>query len=134
MVYVAGMMCFACRPDWADFAVLGGGPVESVIRLRIIREFCWALGQECRSFGETAAALAWAIRDSAVARRAPRSTENLDMVMSQQALCDWMHEQVASHPFKLPSAEDNQLEHWVPLAQAESSARAAEVDALQVSG
>lgn len=122
--YAAGMMCFACRPNWFHYAVIQGGntSVEHVLRIRLARTVCLQIWADCHLFGEAAEKLTAALRDSAVARRAPRAVENLDMFLGQQQICDWMHAQVALHPFRLPTTEDGQVGLWEPQGQAETDA------------
>lgn len=137
LTYAAGMMCFACRPEWFHFAVVVGNELsmEQVVRVRMTRSVCLQVWATCRDFGAAAARLTAAIRDSAVARRAPRAAENLDMFTSQQRLCDWMHDQVALHPFKLPATEDRRIGLHAPLPEAASSAeRGTDVNAGQLGG
>jgi len=109
--YTAGMMCYSCRPEWFHFTLLSGTVLagEKVQRVRIARSVCLQLWDHCASFGDLAMALSAAIRDSVVARRARRAFENLDIFAGQQQLCDWMHDQVALHPFRLPTQEDRQI-------------------------
>merc|ERR1712178_264297 len=60
----------------------------------------WA---RCESFGYKAKLLRQVMLDSRLASLQAASFENLEMFHDQQALCDWMHDIVAMHPFTTPS-------------------------------
>lgn len=106
LTYVAGMVCFSCNPSWSHYTVRSG---RKILRLRIATSCCRDLWEHCKNLGGVARALDAAIDDSAVARNASTATEDLGMFYSQQSLCDWMHDQVALHPFRLPTKEDDDV-------------------------
>lgn len=123
LTYTAGMMCFSCRTDWFYFAVLSGQDSlanERVLRVRMTRSVCLDLWFACEGFSSITVKLQAAIRDSKVARSAQQAVENLDMFAGQQQLCDWAHDQLALHPFLLPTAEDRQTQ-WRRLSQGGNS-------------
>lgn len=106
LTYAAGMICFGCKPAWFHYVVLSG---ESIIRLRLVRSNCLEMWAACQPLGRAALTLDAVIGDSAIARNASRATEDLRMLYNQQALCDWMHDTVGLHPFRLPSREDGSV-------------------------
>mmetsp|Transcript_100266 Transcript_100266/g.189074 ORF Transcript_100266/g.189074 Transcript_100266/m.189074 type:complete len:322 (+) Transcript_100266:134-1099(+) len=111
LTYVAGMMCFACKPEWSQYTLMSNGddPLGGVLAMRMASSVCVDLWAACASFGKLVGLLQNALRDSAVARVATESQENLDMFLTQQQLCDWAHDEIALHPFKLPSKEDQDI-------------------------
>lgn len=112
LAYVAGMVCFSCKPEWFHYTVLTYDKPSyqgNIVRVRMARSVCLELWDSCRDFGRAASKLKVALRDSAIARGAPLAAENLDMFMGQQQLCDWMHDEVAMHPFRLEAKEDRDI-------------------------
>jgi len=113
LTYAAGAVCFSCKPDWAHYTVIEGTDSDSwlqhVSRIRIAPSVCLDLWAMCRPWSKAARALRAALRDSVVARISPLAEENLDYFEDQQTLCDWMHDEVAMHPFRLPFKEDVDL-------------------------
>jgi len=107
LAYVAGMVCFSCKSDWSRYAVFGSE--GELVRIRIARSACLELWVSCKAFGHLAADLKAAIQDFAVARNVPVAEESFDMFMGQQQLCDWLHDEVALHPFKLLTGEDRNI-------------------------
>lgn len=102
VTYIAGMICFSCKPEWFNYALMDG---DSLIRLRIKSSVCVELWNTCQKLGNAARILKQAVEDSAIAKKAKMPEENLDMFMSLNALCDWMHDTVALHPFQVPPKE-----------------------------
>lgn len=121
LTYVAGMMCFACKPEWSQYTLISSGndPLGHVLAIRMASSVCVELWASCASFSKLVASLRSALQDSAVARSAVESQENLDMFLRQDDLCDWAHSEVALHPFKLPSKEDRDI----PLVTAKARRR-----------
>lgn len=108
VTYIAGMICFSCKPEWFNYALMQG---EQFIRLRMKPSVCVELWNTCAPLGSAAKNLKQAIVDSAIAKRAQVAEENLDMFLSQHALCDWMHDTIALHPFSVPP-KDSVLEQY----------------------
>jgi len=106
LTYVAGMMCFGCKPDWFQYTVMSG---DHVMRVRLARSVCLKLWASCAAFAESVSKLRVAIQDSRIARSASRSEESLDMFLNQERLCEWAHDEIALRPFRLPSKEDQDL-------------------------
>mmetsp|Transcript_32758 Transcript_32758/g.71550 ORF Transcript_32758/g.71550 Transcript_32758/m.71550 type:complete len:394 (+) Transcript_32758:65-1246(+) len=128
LTYVAGMICFGCKVEWFHYTVLAGGTagksLEHVVRVREARTVCLQLWATCEKFAGAATRLDAALRDSAVARSVPRALEDLSMFTGQQQFCDWMHDQVALHPFRLPTKEAEDIAPW-PGAAASAASGAA---------
>lgn len=108
LTYVAGMMCFSCKPEWFQYAVISSKQREAdrLLRIRMAPSVCVELWAACSSFGTSVASLRAALRDSRLARSAPRAEESFDMFLSQRQLCNWAHDMIALHPFKQPSREE----------------------------
>jgi hypothetical protein len=102
VTYVAGMVCFSCKPEWFNYALMNG---DQLIRLRIKSTVCVDLWNTCQPLGNAVGNLKQAIQDSAIAKKAKVAEEDLDMFLSQHTLCDWMHDTVALHPFLVPPKE-----------------------------
>lgn len=111
LTYVAGVICFGCKPEWFRYTLLEGDALSlpRVARVNVAESVCRELWDACRAFGRSAVALEAAIRDSAVARAAPLALEGLDMFMDLQQLCEWMQTEVALHPFQPLRREDEDL-------------------------
>lgn len=104
MTYVAGVICFSCKPEWVNFCEVVD---EKVIRVRTTSSVCSALWTVCGNFGDAVQRLKLALLDSALAKLGTfHAEEDLDMFFDQEALCDWLHDTVALHPFSAPTEAD----------------------------
>lgn len=128
ITYVAGMICFGCRPDWALYAVVEKGfrSGERVVRVRMERKVCDEMWAACREYGLRVASLYSLLRDSSAARRASLAQPDLSMFLAEQLLCDWIHDTVALHPFQLPLREDPDVpsESMVPPPSSSAAGNA----------
>jgi len=102
VTYIAGMICFSCKPEWFNYALMDG---DQLVRLRIKSTVCVDLWNTCQPLGSAVGTLKQAIVDSAIAKQAQVAEEDLDMFLSQHALCDWIHDTIALHPFSVPPKE-----------------------------
>lgn len=118
LTYTAGMVCFCCKPEWTRFVSLSDVPEaaqvappenQRVARVRMARTVCNTLWASCQSFGQLVTSLAAALRDSSIARQVSVSQESFAMFTAQEALCDWMHDEFALSPFRLPAKEMGDL-------------------------
>eukprot|EP00927_Polykrikos_kofoidii_P025006 TRINITY_DN22565_c0_g1_i1.p1 TRINITY_DN22565_c0_g1~~TRINITY_DN22565_c0_g1_i1.p1 ORF type:complete len:343 (+),score=53.08 TRINITY_DN22565_c0_g1_i1:81-1109(+) len=98
--YVAGMICFACRPDWPSTVSLSN---RQIIRVHVTPATCLDIWTHCNAFGEASVNLRTALLDSIPAKQAKGAVVDLSMFADQQALCDWLHNTVALHPFQYPT-------------------------------
>eukprot|EP00438_Fugacium_kawagutii_P009763 Skav236684 [mRNA] locus=scaffold406:301201:301869:- [translate_table: standard] len=109
--YVAGMICFSCNITWFRYVELGDDfsdpdVFKEVLRVRVSPTVCMDLWAACRPFSHAVMSLKDSLRDSVVARNASASEENMDLFADQANLCNWMHDQVAMHPFRSRARED----------------------------
>merc|ERR1712032_1815098 len=105
----------------------------NIVRVRMARSVCLEIWDSCKDFSVAVASLKAALADSAIARSAPLAIENMDMFLGQQQLCDWMHDQVALHPFRLESGEDSDIPvvaKPVPRGMAVPHARSSALGAM----
>lgn len=113
---VAGMMCFSCKPEWFQYAIVVRQKMtaDRLVRVRIAPSVCVELWAACKSFGGVVAGLRSALTDSRIARAAPRAEENFDVFLNQRRLCNWVHNQIALHPFRQPSREESDIGVQLP--------------------
>lgn len=118
LTYVAGMMCFSCKPEWFQYAVISSQNMaaDHLLRVRMARSVCVELWAACAPLGAAVASLRAAVRDSRLARAALRAEESFDMFLSQRQLCNWAHDAIALHPFKQPSREEQNVQAQKPAA------------------
>lgn len=116
LTYVAGMMCFACKPDWFQYSVVLSNSVakDQLVRVRMPAQVCNQLWASCAAFSSSVVDLRNALRDSKLARAASGAEESLDFFLGKGRLCDWAHDQIALHPFKQPSREDQDIPVQMP--------------------
>lgn len=114
LAYAAGMSCFACRPDWVRFVTM---LENQVVRVNVHPAVCMGLWSECETFALSVTMLQQAVLDSLLAKQARMQKENLSMFADLQALCDWLHDSVALHPFIRP-AQSELEDSLEPAAEA----------------
>jgi hypothetical protein len=100
VTYMAGMICFACLPNWRSIVHEDYG---KIVRILLTTGTCTEVWARCEEFGHKAKMLHQVMLDSKLAIMQSTSFENFEMFHDQQALCDWMHDAVAMHPFTTPS-------------------------------
>lgn len=115
--YVAGMTCFACKSDWIKYVTLN----PNVVRVHISPDACTELWEHCGAFGEAARGLRQSLTDSLLAKQAERPVTDLSMFNDQQALCDWLHDDVALHPFRWPTEMELETKLAAPVTMLQSS-------------
>eukprot|EP00747_Dinoflagellata_sp_TGD_P191692 gnl/TRDRNA2_/TRDRNA2_55423_c0_seq1.p1 gnl/TRDRNA2_/TRDRNA2_55423_c0~~gnl/TRDRNA2_/TRDRNA2_55423_c0_seq1.p1 ORF type:complete len:361 (-),score=80.20 gnl/TRDRNA2_/TRDRNA2_55423_c0_seq1:51-1100(-) len=103
--YTAGMNCFACKADWFEYVHQHH---NRVIRVNIDPGVCIEVWSHCEEFGRATQELKQAVLDSVLVKQAKREAENLDVFFDQQSLCNWLHVEVALHPFQRPSEMDRE--------------------------
>jgi hypothetical protein len=123
LTYVAGMMCFSCKPNWFEYVVVDDAAPPHIVKLRIDPSVCVQLWDRCMVFGKASKELELRILDSALAKQAKVGIESLYMFRDQQSLCDWAHVRIALHPFSLTTTADKEAN-----AMAEDSRRLAAED------
>eukprot|EP00927_Polykrikos_kofoidii_P076897 TRINITY_DN73910_c0_g1_i1.p1 TRINITY_DN73910_c0_g1~~TRINITY_DN73910_c0_g1_i1.p1 ORF type:complete len:412 (+),score=54.18 TRINITY_DN73910_c0_g1_i1:226-1461(+) len=117
LTFVAGMMCFCCKPDWGNYLVFSSGhssesgvsgdEAKRVVMVRMDRSVCDDIWASCEPYGLLVTSLISSLRDSPAAREAVGiSQESLADFAGREALCSFLHDEVALHPFKLPARED----------------------------
>ena len=106
LVYVAGMICFGCDPDWKQEVDRGSN--GKLLRVLIPEGDCIELWTECAEFGAQARRLREAVLDSSLAMRATSPFEYLQVFEDQQQLCDWAHDVIAMHPFTRPGEAERE--------------------------
>lgn len=107
LAYAAGMHCFSCQPDWSSYVTLDN---NQVVRVHVQPIVCMDLWAKCESFGTAEKTLRQALLDSPLAKQAKSEYQDLRMFSDQQALCNWLHNEVALHPFRRPSEADRETE------------------------
>lgn len=100
LTYVAGMICFGCSIDWEQSVDMSRA--GKIMRVLLSTDTCAQIWDFCSSFGGLALKLRQSVLDSRLALMQTTAFENLDMLYDQQALCDWMHNAIAMHPFTTP--------------------------------
>lgn len=100
LTYTAGMICFGCAPDWQQYIELSRE--GKITRVLLTTGTCAQLWDRCEDFGALTRSLKHRVMDSRLALYQSTTYENLDMFHDQQALCDWMHNAIAMHPFCTP--------------------------------
>jgi len=118
LTYIAGMMCFGCKPNWMDQVQTDSG---KLVRVLVSTRSCSQLWSDCEAFAVLARNLREAILDSSLAIRSASPMEHLQMFEGQQKLCDWAHDVIAMHPFTQPG--ETEREATPPLSEIAAGRR-----------
>merc|ERR1740117_2596041 len=100
LTYMAGMLCFACDITWMHHVHVDD---TKIIRIVLAEGSCTELWLDCGDFGKLTRDMIQSVLDSRLATMMTTQFENIEMFADQEALCDWMHDVIAMHPFTTPS-------------------------------
>eukprot|EP00438_Fugacium_kawagutii_P002021 Skav214233 [mRNA] locus=scaffold1133:89151:90074:+ [translate_table: standard] len=109
VTYVAGMICFACQPDWSAYVWRNG--LGEVLGVNVSPKACISVDWDCGSFGRTVQGAYLHIMESSLAKRLHTAVlPDFSMFFSRVELCSWLRTLVAMHPIPSRSAIARRLE------------------------
>jgi hypothetical protein len=100
LAYIAGLLCFACDPDWEAALVMDG---VHAIGYEVDPSTFDALWNACQVWSGYAQTLEFRVKDSALGKRLPLPFPDLSPFMSESALANYM--QVIGLRVILPDAD-----------------------------
>jgi hypothetical protein len=104
--YMAGMLCFACDPDWKN-QVFMASEIRSVAHLHIAEYSNEALWQGCRNLGSAWAEMQTRVADSMLTKAIKVPSEDLSMFNSKITVSHYMA-RLGLYPMRPPN--ENTLE------------------------
>ncbi|CAK9086558.1 Hypothetical protein (Fragment) [Durusdinium trenchii] len=96
MAFVAGMICFACQPDWSAFVWRSG--LGEVVGVNIDPEACVYVDWGCGMFGRAVQKAYSHVMESTLAKRLHTSLPDFSMMYSRLELCRWLRSVLAMQP------------------------------------
>lgn len=98
MTYVAGMICFACQPEWSAYVWRNG--LGEVLGVNISPDACIYVDWGCGGFGRAVQEAYLHIMESGLAKRLHIALPDFSMLFSRVAICRWLRSVVAMHPIQ----------------------------------
>lgn len=108
VTYVAGMICFACQPDWSAYVWRNG--LGEVLGVNVSPNACISVDWDCGSFGRAVQEAYLHVMESSLAKRLHTALPDFSMFFSRVELCSWLRSVVAMHPIPSRSAIARRLE------------------------
>ena len=96
MTFVAGMICFACQPDWSAYVWRNG--LGEVVGVNVNPNACIYVDWDCGSFGRAAQNAYLHLMESTLAKRLHIALPDFSMLFSRVEICRWLRSDVAMHP------------------------------------
>ena len=96
MTYVAGMICFACQPQWSAYVWRNG--LGEVVGVNIHPNACIYVDWSCGAFGRAVQNAYFHVMESTLAKRLHLPLPDFTMFFSRVEICRWLRSVVAMHP------------------------------------
>lgn len=96
MTYVAGMICFACQPQWSAYVWRNG--LGEVVGVNIHPNACIYVDWSCGQFGRAVQNAYFHVMESTLAKRLHLPLPDFTMFFSRVEICRWLRSVVAMHP------------------------------------
>lgn len=97
MVFVAGMTCFSCNPNWDQF--VWRGVTGDVTAVNVGGESCIYVADNCGPFGHAMRRTMLLIMESTLAKQPP-PLPDLSMLEDRETTCQWLRTTIAMQPLR----------------------------------
>merc|ERR1712129_485710 len=97
MVFVAGMTCFSCNPNWDQF--VWRGITGDVTAVNVGGESCIYVADHCGPFGHAMRRTISLIMESTLAKQPP-PLPDLSMLQDRETTCEWLRTTIAMQPLR----------------------------------
>merc|ERR1712216_365199 len=88
MIFVGGMVCFSCNPNWNQF--VWRGATGSVTAVNVAGESCIYVANKCGPFGRAMRNTVSLIMESTLAKQPQLPLPDFSMLEDRERTCKWL--------------------------------------------
>jgi len=97
-VFIAGMICFGCNPNWDQF--VWRGALGDVTAVNVGGESCIYVADKCGPFGRAMRRTISLVMESTLAKNPQLPLPDWAMLEDREKICEWLRTTIAMQPLR----------------------------------